>query len=147
MIQEFLDQLEYNANKYLRDFADGRFSVEFSTDYQSNNPLDMKFYDLKFGKKQPMPFSSFSKGERTRIALAVEFLGFRKTFAELSSIEIDSGFIDEVYGLDEEGQKRFAEVLSEISSVVPVIGGVACFGEHNFENVFFIENGQIVDKT
>lgn len=147
MIQEFLDQLEYNANKYLRDFADGRFSVEFVTDYQSSSPLNMRFYDLKFGKKQPMPFSSFSKGERTRIALAVEFLGFRKTFAELSSIEIESGFIDEVYGLDEEGQKRFAEVLSEISNVVPVIGGVACFGEHNFENVFFIENGQIVDRT
>lgn len=146
MVKEFLQHLQHNANKYLDRFTNGRISIEFKTNHESKSkPIELIFYDAR-RNNAPRPFSTFSGGEKTRVALSIEFLGMGKTFGQLTNIDLKTGLIDEVYGLDEEGQEEFARILNEMSGTRPVIGGVVCFEEmaHNFENVIKVEEGELI---
>lgn len=144
MIRDFLSNLQLYANQYLKKFTNDRFSVEFKTTQQGRNNIELILYDSERGNK-PRPYSTLSRGEKTRIALSIEVLGMGKAFTTLSGIEVKTCLMDEVYGLDEEGQREFAEILTEMSGARPVMGGVVCFESMatNFENIIKIENGKI----
>lgn len=147
MVKEYLDHLQYNANRYLERFTGGRFSIEFKTNHNSKSkPIELIFYDANRNNK-PRPYSTFSCGEKTRVALSVEIFAMSKTFTQLTNIEIKTTLIDEVYGLDEKGQKEYAKILMEMSGVRPIMGGVVCFESmaNNFENIIKIEDGKIVN--
>ena len=146
MISEYLQYLKYYANKYLDKFTDGRISVDFKTDHTSKSkPIELIFYDAD-RNNAPRPFSTFSRGEKTRVALSVEFLGMGRVFSHLVGVEVKSGLIDEVYGLDEDGQREFAEILKELSGARPVMGGIVCFESmaYNFENIIKVEDGKLI---
>jgi DNA repair exonuclease SbcCD ATPase subunit len=146
MIKEFLYYLQQYANEYLDRFTKGRISIEFKTNHNSKSkPIELIFYDAD-RNNSPRPYSTFSRGEKTRVALSVEFLGMGRVFSNLTNINLDTGLIDEVYGLDEEGQEEFAEILSELSGTRKVMGGVVCFNSmaQNFEKIIKVEDGQII---
>ena len=146
MIKEFLHFLQHYSNQYLEKFTNGRISIKFKTNHNSKSkPIELIFYDANRNNK-PRPYSTFSRGEKTRVALSVEFLGMGRVFGNLTNIDLKTGLIDEVYGLDEEGQKEFAEILTELSGIRPVMGGVVCFESmaHNFENIIKVEEGELI---
>ena len=145
MIRDFLSHLQHFSNKYLKQFTQNRFSVEFRTTLEGRNNIEMVLFDSERGNK-PRPFSTLSQGEKSRVAASVEFLGVGEAFSSISGIDIQTGLIDEVYGLDDQGQREFARLLTDMSSTRKVIGGVVCFGDmaNHFENIIKIEGGHIV---
>ncbi|MFW5895525.1 MAG: hypothetical protein ACOCT9_02155, partial [archaeon] len=148
MVKEYLQNLQHYANIYLDRFTKGRIAIEFKTNHSNKNkPIELIFYDAERNNK-PRKYNTFSRGEKTRVALSIEFLAMSKTFSQLTDIDLQTGLIDEVYGLDEEGQKEFAEILTEMSGARPVMGGVVCFESmaHNFENVIKVEDGRLIQN-
>ena len=149
MVKEFLYYLQQYANEYLDRFTKGRISIEFKTNHNSKSkPIELIFYDAD-RNNAPRPYSTFSRGEKTRVALSVEFLGMGKVFSNLTNINLETGLIDEVYGLDEEGQEEFSEILSELSGTRKVMGGVVCFNSmaQNFEKIIRVEDGKLIEES
>lgn len=142
MMQDFVAFLQHYSNKALSKLTHNRISMKIKT---SGDKIQPVFYDAKHNNKE-RDFTIFSGGEQTRIALAVEVIGLSEAYEAISSVKIDTLCIDEVYGLDEDGQNKYAEALKEMSGMRSVIVGIVCFktaAEH-FERVLRVEHGNIM---
>ena len=103
-IENMVKTLEEEANDYLAELSDGRFTIEFVV---TNDKLNVELTD--FGL--PVDIMSLSTGELGRVNTAT-LLAIRKLMSKMSKNNLNVLFLDEVVSvLDEQGKERLVEVL------------------------------------
>ena len=103
-IENMVKTLEEEANNYLAELSDGRFTIEFVV---TNDKLNVELTD--FGL--PVDIMSLSTGELGRVNTAT-LLAIRKLMSKMSKNNLNVLFLDEVVSvLDDQGKERLVEVL------------------------------------
>lgn len=103
-LENLVKDLEENANEYLAELSDGRFTIEFSI---SSDKLNVILTD----EGNEISVSSPSSGEMARINIST-LLAIRKLMQSISKSTINVLFLDEVISvLDDYGRERLVEVL------------------------------------
>jgi DNA repair exonuclease SbcCD ATPase subunit len=103
-IENMVKTLEEEANDYLAELSDGRFTIEFVV---TNDKLNVELTD--FGL--PVDIMSLSTGELGRVNTAT-LLAIRKLMSKMSKNNLNVLFLDEVVSvLDDQGKERLVEVL------------------------------------
>ena len=103
-IENMVKTLEEEANTYLAELSDGRFTIEFVV---TNDKLNVELTDFSI----PVDIMSLSTGELGRVNTAT-LLAIRKLMSSMSKNNLNVLFLDEVVSvLDEQGKERLVEVL------------------------------------
>ena len=103
-IENMVKTLEEEANNYLAELSDGRFTIEFVV---TNDKLNVELTDFSI----PVDIMSLSTGELGRVNTAT-LLAIRKLMSTMSKNNLNVLFLDEVVSvLDEQGKERLVEVL------------------------------------
>lgn len=103
-IENMVKTLEDEANSYLAELSDGRFTIEFVV---SNEKLNVELTDFS----EPIDIMSLSTGELGRVNTAT-LLAIRKLMSSMSKNNLNVLFLDEVVSvLDDQGKERLVEVL------------------------------------
>jgi exonuclease SbcC len=99
-----LDSINQNLNEILEKVSNGEYKAEFVSQKQSadsKRTLD-KLHIVVYDSQKQLPIELCSGGQATKVGLAI-LLSTWKTAAELSSKQISSIWLDEVFGpLDED---------------------------------------------
>jgi DNA repair exonuclease SbcCD ATPase subunit len=96
--------LEDEANEYLAELSDGRFTIEFVV---TNDKLNVEITDFS----KPVDILALSTGELGRVNTAT-LLAIRKLMSTMSKNKLNVLFLDEVISvLDDAGKERLVEVL------------------------------------
>jgi energy-coupling factor transporter ATP-binding protein EcfA2 len=77
------------------------------------------------------------------VALA---LALSNAFSDLPGIHIDTLWLDEVYGLDENGQREFAQIVEEVAKEKEIVCATSCFNSMSlyFGNSLEMQNGKLL---
>lgn len=97
---------EQTINKYLAEFSDGQFQINFKL-------IGEKLNIQIFNEGIISPIETMSGGEFSRIQMSI-LLSIRKLLSDLGGSFINLLFLDEITGvLDEAGKEKLIEILSE----------------------------------
>lgn len=103
-IENMVKTLEDEANEYLAELSDGRFTIEFVV---TNDKLNVEITDFS----KPVDILALSTGELGRVNTAT-LLAIRKLMSTMSKNKLNVLFLDEVISvLDDAGKERLVEVL------------------------------------
>jgi DNA repair exonuclease SbcCD ATPase subunit len=103
-IENMVKTLEDEANEYLAELSDGRFTIEFVV---TNDKLNVEITDFS----KTVDILALSTGELGRVNTAT-LLAIRKLMSTMSKNKLNVLFLDEVISvLDDAGKERLVEVL------------------------------------
>lgn len=103
-IENLVKDLEELTNKYLSEFSDGRFNIQFVV---VKDKLNVEIID----NGEIVDIKDLSSGEISRVTIST-LLAIRKLMSSISKSRINILFLDEVTTvLDEAGKEKLVEVL------------------------------------
>lgn len=144
IISRWINAVETETNRQLNVITNGQFTINFIDKTETGrDTIDLIIIDNHTGDERK--FKALSGGERTRINVALA-LAMSNVFSDLTGIRIDTLWFDEVYGLDENGQRDFATCVEMIANEKPVVGAISCFDSMTayFSNSIVMQKGKIV---
>jgi DNA repair exonuclease SbcCD ATPase subunit len=103
-LENKVQDLEVETNKYLADLSDGKFNLAFEL---NNDKLNVVIY----ADGEPVGINTLSSGEHSRVVIGT-LLGIRKIMQSIAKTTINVLFLDEVISvLDDPGKEKLVEVL------------------------------------
>ena len=105
-LENIIKEFENEINKYLIEFSDGQFQLNFRLEGEKLNII-------VFNNGVESPIENVSEGEFSRIQTST-LLAIRKLLSKLGGIKINLLFLDEVMGvLDQAGKNKLIEILQD----------------------------------
>lgn len=144
IIQKWIRVVESETNRQLDRLTQSKFSVIFNDKTDTGrDTIDLAIIDNALGQERK--FLTLSGGERTRVNVALA-LALSNAFSDLTGIRIDTLWLDEVYGLDENGQREFAQIIEEVAQEKEVVCATSCFNSMSlyFGNVMEMQGGKLL---
>ena len=124
IIQKWIRVVESETNRQLDRLTQSKFSVIFNDKTDTGrDTIDLAIIDNALGQNAN---SDLSGGERTRVNVALA-LALSNAFSDLTGIHIGTLWLDEVYGLDENGQREFAQIIEEVAKEKEIVCATSCF--------------------
>jgi len=117
IIRSVVPEIMRRANETLAAMTGGRMAVDFRTEREQRsnskivNSLDVWINSITGGSR---PYSSYSGGEKVKIALAVT-LGLADVKARRAGVQLGMLFIDEPPFLDSDGTEAYADALANMA--------------------------------
>ena len=144
IIQKWIRVVESETNRQLDRLTQSKFSVIFNDKTDTGrDTIDLAIIDNALGQERK--FLTLSGGERTRVNVALA-LALSNAFSDLTGIHIGTLWLDEVYGLDENGQREFAQIIEEVAKEKEIVCATSCFNSMSlyFENCLEMQNGKLL---
>ncbi len=144
IIQKWIRVVEVETNRQLERLTQSKFSIRFNDKTDTGrDTIDLEIIDNATGSERK--FKTLSGGERTRVNIALA-LALSNSFSDLTGIELQTLWLDEVYGLDEGGQQEFAQIIEEVAREKEVVCATSCFESMSlyFENILRMHDGRVV---
>lgn len=105
-LEGLIKTFEQTINKYLSEFSDGQFQINFKL-------IGEKLNIQIINEGIVSPIETMSGGEFSRVQMSI-LLSIRKLLSDLGGSSINLLFLDEITGvLDDEGKEKLIEILSE----------------------------------
>ena len=144
IIQKWIRVIEAETNRQLERLTQSKFSVIFNDKTDTGrDTIDLAIIDNTSGQERK--FMTMSGGERTRVNVALT-LALSNAFSDLTGIQIGTLWLDEVYGLDEGGQREFARIVEDIAKEKEIVCATSCFKSMSlyFNNVVEMQDGKLI---
>ncbi len=144
IIQKWIRVIEAETNRQLERLTQSKFSVIFNDKTDTGrDTIDLAIIDNASGQERK--FMTMSGGERTRVNVALT-LALSNAFSDLTGIQIGTLWLDEVYGLDEGGQREFARIVEDIAKEKEIVCATSCFKSMSlyFNNVVEMQDGKLI---
>ena len=140
-----LDQLEADANRFLRMMptADGtilRVQLETQREQKTVEHLKETLDVVVCDTDGPRPYETYSGGERARVNITLR-LALAILLADRRGAESRLLAIDEIEGLDAEGQRQLVDVIREVAPRFDIVLVASHYGgiRDAFDNVIEVE--------
>jgi len=146
IIQKWIRVVESETNRQLDRLTQSKFSVIFNDKTDTGrDTIDLAIIDNALGQERK--FLTLSGGERTRVNVALA-LALSNAFSDLTGIHIGTLWLDEVYGLDENGQREFAQIIEEVAKEKEIVCATSCFNSMSlyFGNSLEMQNGKLLQR-